>query len=74
MDMSFATILVFGEEYRRLYREVQFSYLISDNENPTNHPIYVVEQDLGSCILHISDNLTYCIPVVHKTKIEVDKY
>jgi ribonuclease HI len=31
--------------------------LVSDHENPTNHPIYVVEDDLGSSIFHMSDEM-----------------
>ena len=41
MDMSYATILVFGGELRRLYRETKMAYIISDQYNPSNHPIYV---------------------------------
>ena len=73
MDMSYATIPVFGGKFRRLYKEVQLAYLISDHENTTNHLIYVVEQDLGSCILHINDDVTNCIPIVNKSKIKIDK-
>jgi hypothetical protein len=57
MDLSYATIPVFGGEQRRLYREVRLAYLVSDHENPTNHPIYVVEDDLGSSIFHIGDQM-----------------
>ena len=32
-------------------------YLVSDHNNPTNHPIYVVEDDLGSSIFHMSDEM-----------------
>ena len=53
MDLSYDTILVFGGEYRRLYREVKIAYLVSDNKNPTNHPIYSVQEDFGSCMLHL---------------------
>jgi hypothetical protein len=55
MDLSYATIPVFGGEHRRLYREAQLAYIISDEGNPTNHPIYVVDIDLGSSILHLTD-------------------
>jgi hypothetical protein len=57
MDLSYATILVFGGEQRRLYREVRLDYLVSDHENPTNQPIYVVEHDLGSSIFHMSNEM-----------------
>jgi hypothetical protein len=32
MDLSYATILVFGGEHRRLYREAQLAYIISDEK------------------------------------------
>jgi hypothetical protein len=57
MDLSYATIPVFGGEQRRLYREVRLAYLVSDHKNPTNHPIYVVEDNLGSSIFHMSDEM-----------------
>jgi hypothetical protein len=40
-----------------LYREVRLDYLVSDHENPSNHPIYVVEDELGSSISHIGDQI-----------------
>ena len=54
MDMSYATIPIFGGECKRLYRETQMAYIISDHENPSNHPNYVEEKELGSAILHFS--------------------
>ena len=33
MDMSYATIYVFGEQ-RKLYRESRLAYIISSKENP----------------------------------------
>ena len=59
MDFSNATIRIFGGEKRRLYIEVQLDYLVSDNNNPTNHPIYAMEEDLGSCMFHLSNEETY---------------
>ena len=55
MDLSYATIPVFGGEHRRIYREAQLAYIIIDEENPTNHPIFVVDTDLGSSILQLID-------------------
>ena len=54
MDLSYATIPVFGGENRRLYRELQFAYIVTDDKNPTNHPLYSVDKDLGTCMLHFS--------------------
>jgi ribonuclease HI len=55
MDLTYATIPVFGEEHRRLYREAQLAYIISDEANPTNHPIFALDTDLGSSILQLTD-------------------
>jgi ribonuclease HI len=57
-DLSYAIVPVFGGEQRRLYREAQLDYIISDEKDPTNHPIYSVDIDLGSCILQIDDSLS----------------
>lgn len=53
MDMPYATIPVFGGEFRRLYKETQMAYIISDQHNPSNHPIYAEEKELGSSIFHL---------------------
>jgi hypothetical protein len=55
MDLSYATIPIFGGEHRRLYREAQLAYIIGDEGNPTNHPIYVMDTDLGYSILQLTD-------------------
>jgi hypothetical protein len=57
MDLSYATIPVFRGVNRRLYRESQLAYVISDEKNPSNHPIYSVDTGMGSCILQIDDSL-----------------
>jgi hypothetical protein len=55
MDLTYATIPVFGGEHRRLYREAQLAYIINDETNPTNHPIFSLDTDLGSSILQLTD-------------------
>jgi ribonuclease HI len=55
MDLSYVTILVFGGEHKRIYREAQLSYIISDEANPKNHPIFAVDTDLGSNILKLTN-------------------
>ena len=55
-DLSYAIVLVFGGESRRLYRESQLAYIISDDKNPTKHPIYTVDIDFGACILQIEES------------------
>ena len=55
-DLSHATIPVFGGESRRLYREAQLAYIINDEKDPSNHPIYAVDTDFGACILQIEES------------------
>lgn len=55
-DLSYAIVPVFGGESRRFYREAQLAYIISDEKNPSNHPIYVVDTDFGACILQIEES------------------
>ena len=50
MDLSYTTIPVFGT-LRRLYRENWLAYMISNRENPENHPIYSVDTNMGSSML-----------------------
>ena len=47
MDLSYATIPIFGM-LRHLYRENRLDYMISNRENPENHPIYSIDTDMGS--------------------------
>ena len=46
---------------------MQLAYIISDHENPTNHPIYAVDEDIGSCILHINDDEKNYMICVNRT-------
>jgi ribonuclease HI len=55
MDLTYDTILVFGGEHRRLYIEAQLAYMVSDEAYPTNHPIFSLDTDLGSILLHLTD-------------------
>lgn len=50
MDISYTTMPVFGT-LRRLYRENRLVYMISNRENPENHPICSVDTDMGSSML-----------------------
>jgi ribonuclease HI len=49
MDMSYTTILVFGQ-YRRFCREVLLKYMVSNKAHLNKHPFYFVENELGSSI------------------------
>jgi ribonuclease HI len=55
MDLTYATIPAFGGEHRRLYREVQLAYIVSDEADPTNHPIFALDIDLESSLLQITE-------------------
>jgi hypothetical protein len=57
MDLTLETIPILGGEHRKLYREIRFSYIVSDHDNPGNHPIYAVDNEIGSTIFHISDDV-----------------
>jgi hypothetical protein len=57
MDLTYATIPMFIGEHRRLYREAQLAYIISDEADPTNHPIFSLDIDLGSNLLQLTDAL-----------------
>jgi hypothetical protein len=55
MDLTYATIPFFGGEHKILYREAQLAYIISDEANPTNHPIFSLDTDLGSSLLQLTN-------------------
>jgi hypothetical protein len=50
LDMSYATVLVFGQQ-RRLYRETLMKCMVSIQEKPHNYPLYSAHSDLDSFIL-----------------------
>jgi hypothetical protein len=56
MDLSYTTIALFGGEQRRLYREAQLAYIVSNESSPINHPIFSLSTDLGSIILQLADS------------------
>ena len=68
MAISYATILVFNEK-RRLYRENRMAHMIISTDNPENHPIYVVDIDLGSTILY--NDLSF--EEINKWEIQIHK-
>jgi ribonuclease HI len=77
MDLSYATIPVFGVN-RRLYRESQLAYIINDEQNPSNHPIYLVGTSMGSFILQFDDSLPDSLllknPAFHSTEVGEDDF
>jgi len=65
MDLLYAMIPVFGGELKRLYKENQLSYIISDAKSSVNHPIYAMDRDFGLCILQIDDSKSNPIQLVN---------
>jgi hypothetical protein len=51
LDMSYATIPVFGQQ-RRLYKETLMKYMVNSQEKPHNYPLYSPHFDLYSFILY----------------------
>jgi hypothetical protein len=51
LDMSYATIPVFGQQ-RRLYKETLMKYMVNSQEKPHNYPLYYVHSDIDSFILY----------------------
>jgi hypothetical protein len=51
LDMSYATILVFGQQ-RRLYRATLMKYMVSSQEKLHNYPLYSTHSDLDYFILY----------------------
>jgi hypothetical protein len=80
LDMTYATIPVFGGQFTRLYRETRLAFTVSDPHNQNNYPIYIADQDLGNCILSIDDDIDMCIEESctenkkEKEKIKQDVY
>jgi hypothetical protein len=56
LDMSYTTILVFGQQ-RRLYKETLMKYMVTNQENPHNYPLYSAHSDLDSFIIYNDGDL-----------------
>jgi hypothetical protein len=55
MDLTYATIPFFGGEHKKIVQRIQLAYIVSDEANPTNHPIFALDTDLGSSLLQLTD-------------------
>jgi len=51
LDMSYATISVFGQP-KKLHQETLMKYVLSSQEKPQNFPIYSMHSDMDSFILY----------------------
>jgi ribonuclease HI len=56
MDLTYASIHVFGGEHRILYIEAHLAYIVSDEVDSTNHPIFSLDTDLGSNLLQLTNS------------------
>jgi len=63
MDMSYATIPVYGGEQLSLYREVIFVHTVHKKGQPRNHPIYAIYRDFGC--FQLSSNQ------IHETHVKI---
>jgi hypothetical protein len=70
--MTYATIPIFGGQFTQLYRENRLAYTITEPQNPNNYSVYVVDQNVGNCLLSIDDDFEECIEEENK-KIEFSK-
>jgi hypothetical protein len=55
MDLTYATMPLFGGEHMRLYIKDQLAYIISDEADPTNHLIFSLDTELGSSLLQFTN-------------------
>jgi hypothetical protein len=46
MDLTYATIPIFGGEHKNYIEKFELAYIVSDHDNPGNHPIYAVDDKL----------------------------
>ena len=69
MDLSFATIPLFGG-HKRLYRYKRLASVVSSQDKPKNHPIYVVDTALGSSIFFNDSHVDPKIPIVVDLKAD----
>jgi len=51
LDMSYATILVFGHP-KKLYQQTLMKYVVSSQARPQNFLIYSMHSDIDSCTLY----------------------
>jgi hypothetical protein len=73
MDITYATVLIFGGQFTRLYRETLLAYIVSYPENLNSYPIYIADQDLGNCILSFNNTEDNCTKESDIDEIKTDK-
>ena len=55
MDMSYATIPIFRIQ-RRIFREKKLAYMVNNAKRPQNHPIYLLDTDIGFAIFFTNED------------------
>ena len=71
MDLTYATIPMFGGETKRLYRENQLAYIISKESNSMNHWIYIVP-NMNAMVA--DGNKIEKVGKCHKVKLQLQNY
>ena len=49
------------------------AYLVSDSKHPNNHPIYSIDENLGSCMLQLSDDVEGVLQVHKDIPFKINK-
>jgi hypothetical protein len=62
--LSYATILIFGEETCCLYKDPKMTYVISDLENPTKFPSYNIGYIGKLILIHEPPIVDNCLPLM----------
>ena len=69
MDLTYATIPVFGGQERRLYKETRFVKMVTKAEKSENSPVYSKEGDF-SCLMLEEDQYFAHEPSFYQIKTE----
>jgi hypothetical protein len=72
LDMSYATIPVFGQQIR-LYRETLMKYMVSSQEKLHNYPLYSTHSNLDSFILYNDGDTEEQITQLEEDTSSLDK-
>jgi len=70
MDMTYATIPVFGQ-HRRLYKETLMKYMVSSQDKPNNFPLYSLHSNMSFILYNnecLEDEVSHLEDELNKTK------
>jgi len=71
--MTYTIITIFCGQFTQLYRETRLAYTVSDPLKPNNCLVYIIDQDLGKCILSLDGDFDDCIEEENKKLEEKPK-